>query len=96
MCNMGEPVKSINPYENVKWCVHLIGLDEIFAANSFKEACEKAAEGNELWSRGEIQEKMDQYSPVVWFKVEQWISPATGRTSNEGHQENRDRHNWEW
>lgn len=87
---------SSNPYKDVKWCVHVMGPDEIFAANDFKEAADRANEINQLWDRDYIQAKMDEYCPRVWAVVELWISPATGNTCNKGHQENRDKHNWEW
>lgn len=84
-----------NPYDDVKWCVHVLGPDEVFAANTFKEAVDRANEINQLWARDDIQAKMDEYCPRVWANVSLWRD-AMGCDNDDRHQENRDRHNWEW
>jgi hypothetical protein len=68
----------MNPYDNEKWGVHLVGPDNIYAAKTFDEAVNQAAEFNKTMVIFANRRDCSELAPLCWAKVELWKDISSG------------------
>lgn len=83
-----EQEDNINVFDETQWGVHVLGPDNIFAAKSFQEATEKAAEFNKMVVDLIYPISDSEYHAVIFARVAVW-----GELSNSSH--SPDETDWE-
>lgn len=65
----------MNAYDLEKWGVHVLGPDNIYAAESFDDAVKKCNEINSEIIK-DVKSVIDENGPLLWAQVVKWNDVA--------------------
>ncbi len=72
MNNKAALEQEVNVFDKTQWGVHVLGPDNIFAAKSFQEATEKAAEFNRMVVNLIYPISDSEYHAIIFARVAVW------------------------